>query len=753
MAYEKDYRAIYEAVKVWVERGLKGDSSLFGDEALWAAEILEELVACYIKCPDLSDRDFMTKLEEQLAPASPKAKRLVAEIFWAMYLFSSDLKPETKLLKVKRVWEWSGKAFPEVGPLLEREVLVGIGSTGPGYKNYFWLEFTYMIEFLKGFKSLAAADRTRLLAEPWGFAEFLDAQDGTHSRQLRHILAHLLFPETFESISSRGNKKDILYAFMTREERKGIDFKNRQDVDRAMLEVRERLGKEYGPDFDYYHTPGIVDAWRVSEDRVDTELGEVKGELGLGKEAELPEKYSYAKFWIIAPGRNAQLWPEFQARKMMAIGFEEFGEELRDLDQTAIYEKLLANRTDGTKPWNDALAAHEFAHVIKPGDYVLAKRGRTTIVGLGRVSSDYQYFSASGDYHHGRDVEWLKAGEWKLDEDHRLGMKTLTEITRYRELLAYILETIGEVPRADGGASTQGVTAAAKAFSMAEALDGAFVDEATLEDYLTAWRRKKNLILSGAPGTGKSWLARRLAWLLLGEKDDTRLLSLQFHQSYSYEDFVRGWRPGSPQFELVDGPFLRFCELARKDPGRDYVLLIDEINRGNLSRIFGELLSLIEEDKRRPEYAVRLSSPREGEDAFYVPENVRILGTMNSADRSLAVVDYALRRRFAFRKLEPAYGKDEFANFLSSEQMGVDPEVLGWILEAMTKLNEAIAGDRNLGRDYKIGHSYFCSIGDDEVDTKLWYQNIIRGEILPLLEEYWFDEPAKVQEWKTKLTR
>jgi hypothetical protein len=755
MAYMAVYKKIYEAAKDWAGRCLLDDRSVFDEESIWTSTNIDELVSCYVKNLDTSKRDFMTKLEGQIATASSKCKRLMAEILWAMYLFTSSLKPETKLLKIKRVWDWSGLPFPEGSDRFDVFSPKGIGSTGPAYQNYFWLELSYMIEILAAFKAMDRAGRVRLLADCWSFAEFLDAQDPTKSRQLRHTLAHLLFPETFERISSRGQKRAILLTFSLPYEKQVIDFKDRQSIDKALLALRERLGEEFGPDFDYYTTSGIVEKWLSDVDDDDAVVA--PGADIPSKDVKLPDSYANIRFWAIAAGQGAKYWKEFAARRAIAIGLDEFGPELATLDAQSILERLAESREDGTKPTNDALAAREFAQVIKPGDVIFAKKGRSLILGFGRVDSDYRYDPDFPGYHHVRSVDWIKTGEWKLDSDHSLGTKTLTELTSYHSWVVYALGLLGELVSPDV-AETRTVgdmpdlsTCQATPYTKAEVLEEFFFDEPTLDDYLGTWKSKKNLIIAGAPGTGKSWLARRLTWLLLGSKDESRILAVQFHQSYSYEDFVRGWKPGPGQFELIDGPFLVFCELARKDPERAYVLLIDEINRGNLSRVFGELFSLIEADKRRSEYAIRLACPRKGESPFFLPDNLYILGTMNSADRSLAVVDYALRRRFAFRKLEPAYGRDEFNNYLSSEKFGVEAAVLARIDESMRKLNTAIADDRNLGPDYRIGHSYFSSLGEDTLADAVWFEGIIRGEIIPLLEEYWFDEPAKVQEWKAKL--
>ncbi|MYB17666.1 MAG: AAA domain-containing protein [Holophagales bacterium] len=274
-----------------------------------------------------------------------------------------------------------------------------------------------------------------------------------------------------------------------------------------------------------------------------------------------------------------------------------------------------------------------------------------------------------------------------------------------------------------------------------------FMGRVEIERLLSQLTRKKALVLQGPPGTGKTFIAQRLAWLLAEEQSMARIEAVQFHQSYGYEDFVRGYRPTEDGgFVLRDGPFLDFCEQAREDRERPHVLLIDEINRGNLSRIFGELLMLIEADKRSPGWAVRLAYPRGGDDErFHVPENLHLIGTMNTADRSLALVDYALRRRFAFFTVEPAFGRPEFRRHLADR--GVPASVERRILERLSALNETIAGDPDLGPGFRVGHSYFCDPPSGEsADHDGWFEEIVDFDIEPLLAEYWFDKRKRAED-------
>lgn len=250
---------------------------------------------------------------------------------------------------------------------------------------------------------------------------------------------------------------------------------------------------------------------------------------------------------------------------------------------------------------------------------------------------------------------------------------------------------------------------------------------------------KKNIILQGAPGVGKTFAAKRLAYSLMGVKDQNKVMMVQFHQSYSYEDFIMGFRPASTGFELKTGPFYSFCKKAELDPENDYYFIIDEINRGNLSKIFGELFMLIENDKRGQSLQLLYS-----DESFSVPNNLYIIGMMNTADRSLAMLDYALRRRFAFFELSPAFETDGFRRYRQKK----NNKKFDRLIATVEKLNTAIENDETLGKGFRIGHSFFCT--DTEIDD-IWLNVVITHEIVPLLNEYWFDEVSKVRDWENAL--
>ncbi len=450
-------------------------------------------------------------------------------------------------------------------------------------------------------------------------------------------------------------------------------------------------------------------------------------------------------FWTIQAGVKGQQWDDFREHGLIAVGFPGVGDFRSYSSRQEIRRKLLELSPRDSVPEmedsrvNARLAAWQFSREMKPGDIVFASRGIRRLLGCGRIVSDYIFDEQRPEYPHLRRVEWLSVGDWEIPDSNLTAVKTLTRVTgedfiNVRLALAGLdPKTLAQslpMPRWDR-------------YTKADALADLFADESEFDTMLARLRRKKNLVLTGPPGVGKTFVAKRLAFAAMGERDESRVAMVQFHQSYSYEDFIQGFRPrDGGGFQRKSGVFHDFACRAQRDLGRDYFFIIDEINRGNLSKIFGELMMLLEADKRGAEHALPLTYAESSSDTFYLPPNLYLIGTMNTADRSLALVDYALRRRFAFFDLEPKFASERFADWL--RRAGATDALVEKIQRGVAALNGHIADAPDLGRGFCIGHSYFCPI-NGSVPDDAWLQEVIEAEIRPLLEEY-FDKPAATRE-------
>lgn len=585
-----------------------------------------------------------------------------------------------------------------------------------------------------------------------------------------------------------------------------------------------------------------------------------------------PVKRSGAAYWVMAPGTNAKLWNECIASGVILYG----ADELPDLKQFGSKQEITAEIKKVYKkknnPTNDGKAAWQFAHDLKIGDFIFAKKGIKEIIGYGKIASDYYRDESRKTYRNVRKVEWLTTGNWIIPKDRGIPLKTLTEVTDYKSFLEWILPlvqkehkpersywwlnanpniwnftdvAVGEsviytafnekgnkrqkfkyFEQAKSGDILIGYVTSPKQqivaiceitqglhntkegdgiefvkkkqltspisystlesipglknsepikshqgslfklredefslihnliageveepissvpYTTTEALTDLFLSETDFVEIIALLKNKKNIILQGPPGVGKSFIARRVAYALIGKKAPTNVRMIQFHQAYSYEDFIQGYRPNTDGgFYLKNGVFFGFCKKAAADLSNPYVFIIDEINRGNLSKIFGELMLLIEADKRSVEFAVTLTYSQADTESFYIPPNVHLIGMMNTADRSLAMVDYALRRRFSFVDLKPEFSSPKFKDYLAGK--GVAGSIIDRIIKRMEEINTQITQDgTNLGKGYCIGHSFFCPETEGDYDEE-WYKRVVSYEIAPLIREYWFDKAEK----------
>lgn len=439
-------------------------------------------------------------------------------------------------------------------------------------------------------------------------------------------------------------------------------------------------------------------------------------------------------YWIYSPGDNASMWDEFYKSGIMGIGWDDVTdlkgfsskEEIKDF-MKKVYDPSYSYK-------NNAHCLWQFANEIKVGDVIFVKKGMHKIIGKGIVTSDYIYDTSRSTYKHIRKVDWQNKGEW--EHPGQAVMKTLTNISAYPDYVQKLLALFAEDTSEEVSEQKE---IKYPLYSKDDFLNEVYMDEDTYNTLTELLEAKYNVILQGAPGVGKTFAAKRLAYSIMGQKDTSRVAMVQFHQSYSYEDFIQGYRPSKDGFELENGTFYKFCKEAEEDNERPYFFIIDEINRGNLSKILGELMMLIEKDKRGEKIKLLYSN-----EWFTVPQNVRIIGMMNTADRSLALMDYALRRRFAFFDFAPAFSSEGFKNYLAEK----NSQKLESLITAVESLNNTISSDESLGDGFRIGHSYFCT--DGEI-TDEWLKSVVEYEVIPLIKEYWFDEPTKVRDWSATL--
>lgn len=448
----------------------------------------------------------------------------------------------------------------------------------------------------------------------------------------------------------------------------------------------------------------------------------------------LSDKKHKLHYWMYTVFDDTS-WMECQQKEIMVLGMDNIGDYSQYDSKESLRQELISTYDNSTSRKNQALMAWNFANKLAINDVIFAKRSNT-LVGKGIVTGDYIFDDSRQEYKNIRTVKWLQIGEW--EHPGKSVAKRLTDITPYTDYIEKLitiftpdeLDDIDTQPEVDY-----------PEYSSADFLSDVYMSEQDYETLVNVLKMKKNIILQGAPGVGKTFTAKRLAYSIIGSKNPDRVQMIQFHQSYSYEDFIEGYRPTENGFTIKKGSFYKFCKLAEDDDENDYFFIIDEINRGNLSKIFGELFMLIEKDKRGIELQLLYS-----DENFSVPPNVYIIGMMNTADRSLAMLDYALRRRFSFFTMKPGFNTIGFQTYQDS----LKSDAFKKLISCIKQLNSKIAADISLGEGFCIGHSYFCGL-TAKTATVQTLTSIIEYELIPLLKEYWFDEPEKIIDWSDRL--
>lgn len=448
----------------------------------------------------------------------------------------------------------------------------------------------------------------------------------------------------------------------------------------------------------------------------------------------LSDKKHKLHYWMYTVFDDTS-WMECQQKEIMVLGMDDIGDYSQYDSKESLRQELISTYDNSTSRKNQALMAWNFANKLAINDVIFAKRSNT-LVGKGIVTGDYIFDDSRQEYKNIRTVKWLQIGEW--EHPGKSVAKRLTDITPYTDYIEKLITIF--TPDELDDVDTQPEVDYPE-YSSADFLSDVYMSEQDYETLVNVLKMKKNIILQGAPGVGKTFTAKRLAYSIIGSKNPDRVQMIQFHQSYSYEDFIEGYRPTENGFTIKKGSFYKFCKLAEDDDENDYFFIIDEINRGNLSKIFGELFMLIEKDKRGIELQLLYS-----DENFSVPPNVYIIGMMNTADRSLAMLDYALRRRFSFFTMKPGFNTIGFQTYQDS----LKSDAFKKLISCIKQLNSKIAADISLGEGFCIGHSYFCGL-TAKTATVQTLTSIIEYELIPLLKEYWFDEPEKIIDWSDRL--
>lgn len=561
---------------------------------------------------------------------------------------------------------------------------------------------------------------------------------------------------------SANSYRMVISSFLSMME--GTRYTRRPNLETTICFI-ENIGKDYGRDYlisaleatyqtilYYYEQAGSTSgslcracAKLAADNNVNISFDESIFE-GIVPKQTVPEeapidavadsKANQTRYWLYAPGEGSSMWDNFYFSGEMGIGWADIG-DLRSFNSKEEMKQKMKEVYDPSLSYmNAAHATWQFANEIKIGDVIFVKKGLHRIIGRGIVTGDYFYNETAAEYPHRRKVNWTHKGDWQ-HPDGQAAMKTLTDVTPYSDYVEKLCSLFVSETEEDVEVQEE----IFPEYTETNFLSDVYMEEDEYAALVDLIRTKKNVILQGAPGVGKTYAAKRLAYSMMGVKDHNRVMMIQFHQSYAYEDFIMGFRPSEKGFELKKGAFYNFCKKAEIDSENEYFFIIDEINRGNLSKIFGELFMLIESDKRGISLQLLYSDEK-----FAVPENVYIIGMMNTADRSLAMLDYALRRRFAFYEMQPGFETDGFRNY----RMNLGNDKFNNLIACVGTLNTAIKNDDSLGDGFCIGHSYFCNLTAETIsDRKL--SAIVEYELIPMLKEYWFDEPQKVKDWSDKL--
>jgi hypothetical protein len=771
--------AVYEAATQWVDCALRGDGSLFTPgKSIWSERWLGQLRKRYLDQPDESDDDFYTKLKRQLEGSPAEVYQLMAELLYVHFLivWHDAMGGPTKEGQIRKVLAWSSEQIP-----LPKSLTAGLmsGIARPGGAFFFKRPFQvgFLIEFAERWKQQSTERRRRLLGDPWAFKEFLHFEptgkmfdeskgDGTYRIQ-RNAVLHLVFPDTFEKILSIAQKSKIAEAF--------AEFVTEadQDIDRQLVQIRQGIEAQLGREFDFYaddiraqwdphfKSEHFKSKWDefvrrgqvfVEKGQLDSEENNYKIEIGkkldAARTAVLAETDDWAE--LVKGGITGNLVHSITLAKLRDWVKQSPDQALRALqelwkpDHPSISERIRSFAELFPKSAIDSGGAGTRLNVISQFLMGLDVKRYPPY----RITLFNKAYDLTGSPKPAKNADEAMLYEQALDfldqlidEAEERGVHLRHRLDA-QSLLWMIVNSPVPPPPPKHDLPTpppeHDLPTLPPKHDLPTLAEELLLPKEFLQEIDTLLKEKRQVIFQGPPGTGKTYVAQRLAACLA--KSEERVTLVQFHPSYAYEDFVQGFRPtlasgGQPGFKLTDGPLLAAAKRARDEEEEDHFLVIDEINRGNLGKVLGELYFLLEYRDQN----MRLQYQAEDEEGFSLPENLYIIGTMNTADRSIALVDLALRRRFHFVEFHPDHDpiKGLLRRWLDKNAPGME-----WVADVVKQANLKLADDRHVA----IGPSYF--MGENRTLDRAAVERIWKHNVLPYIEEHLFGSQEGLDEWR-----